>query len=145
MHLTTYAQFRDSGTGRRSRDITLKKRIIVDGKTYEVEYDNPEESSFSPSNVDPVQSLVLPTPPDPRVPAQSNVDESKVFRSPVDGIVTRINVETGKQVNPGDILLVVEAMKMENNVTTHATASITSIKVKAGDAVKAGQVLVEFE
>lgn len=121
----------------------MKKRIVVDGNTYEVEYDDPETSSSSP--VDPVQSLVLPTPPDPRVPLQSNVDESKVCRSPVDGIVTRIDVKAGQQVKRGDILLVVEAMKMENNVTAHCTASVTSVKIKAGQAVKAGQILTQFE
>ena len=124
---------------------TLKRRIVIDGKTYEVEYDSPSGSSSSPSPVDPIQSLVLPTPPDPRAPAQSNADESKIRRSPVDGIVTRIDVETGNQVTAGDVLLVVEAMKMENDITAPASAKISSIKVKTGDAVKAGQVLIEFE
>jgi biotin carboxyl carrier protein len=45
----------------------------------------------------------------------------------------------------GDVLLVVEAMKMENDITAPAQAKAASIKVNVGDAVRAGQVLVEFE
>ncbi len=123
----------------------MKRRIVIDGKTYEVEYDSPDGTSSSPSAIDPIQSLVLPTPPDPRARLQSDVNESKVCRSPVDGIVTRIKVEPEKQITPGEVLLVVEAMKMENDITAPAAAKVSSINVKVGDAVKAGQVLVEFE
>lgn len=123
----------------------MKTQIIVDGKTYEVEYDDPQESAASTSPVDPIQSLVLPTAPDPRTSALSSIDEAKLCRSPVDGIVTRIDVGAGKDVADRDVLLVVEAMKMENNIIAPATAKIRAIKVRVGDPVKVGQILVDFE
>ena len=123
----------------------MKTQIVVDGKTYEVEYDDPQESPASTSPVDPIQSLVLPTAPDPRTSALSSIDESKLCRSPVDGIVTRIDVGAGQDVADRDVLLVVEAMKMENKIIAPATAKIRAIKVQVGDAVKVGQILVDFE
>jgi biotin carboxyl carrier protein len=123
----------------------LKFRIIIDGKTYEIEYDA-AESTPTPSVtfVDRVQSLVLPTPEGPADSA-SNIDESKVCRSPVAGIVTRIDVETGDAVQEGQIVVVVEAMKMENNLTAASTSKVSAVKVKLGDPVKLGQILIEFE
>ena len=61
------------------------------------------------------------------------------------GIVTRVHVEPGQSVQSGDILLVVEAMKMENNLASPAGAKVKLVTVKVGDTVKAGQILIEFE
>jgi methylmalonyl-CoA carboxyltransferase 1.3S subunit len=123
----------------------LKLQIVIDGKTYEVEYDTTDENS-SPSvrSTAQVQSIVLPTPHGPASSAP-DADESKICRSPVAGIVTRLVVEAGQSVEAGDILLVVEAMKMENNLASAGAAKVRSITVKVGDSVKAGQIVVEFE
>lgn len=59
--------------------------------------------------------------------------------------MARINVGPGQSAKAGDIMLVVEAMKMENNLSAPSVAKIKSVKVKVGDSVKVGQVLVEFE
>lgn len=123
----------------------MKRQIVINGKTYEVEYDITDESS-SPStpSMEPAQSIVLPTPQVP-VPGTSGIDESKLCRSPVAGIVTRVNVEAGQSVQSGKIIVVVEAMKMENNLTAAVAAKVNSVKVKVGDSVKVSQVVVEFE
>jgi biotin carboxyl carrier protein len=118
----------------------LKRRIVIDGKTYEVEYDGVnEESSPVASNL--AQSIVLPTPQAPSEEA-FDVDESKLCRSPIAGIVTRINVEPGRSVRAGEVLVVVEAMKMENNLTAAAAAFVKSVSVKVGDTVKLKQIVV---
>ena len=124
----------------------MKRQIVIDGKTYEVEYDPTDETS-SPSvpSMDRAQSLVLPTPPLPGSSGPSDIDESKVCRSPVAGIVARINVEAGESVEAGEIVLVVEAMKMENNLTAAAAAKVRSVQVKVGDTVKISQIVLEFE
>lgn len=129
----------------------MKVRIEIDGKTYEVEYDNSEGNppganpSSDPRAAERVQSLVLPTPQGPGSAGSSDIDESKVCRSPVAGIVSRIAVEVSQSVQGGDIVLVAEAMKMENNITAPGDAKVKAIHVKAGDTVKAGQILIEFE
>jgi methylmalonyl-CoA carboxyltransferase 1.3S subunit len=122
----------------------LKRQIVINGKTYEVEYDDADENT-SPSAppIEPAQSIVLPTPPVPSQP--SEVDESKLCRSPVAGIVARVNVEVGQSLQAGEIVVVVEAMKMENNLVAAVAAKVNSVKVKVGDTVKVSQIVVEFE
>ena len=122
----------------------MKRQIVINGKTYEVEYDDADENT-SPSAppIEPVQSIVLPTPPVPSQPYE--VDESKLCRSPVAGIVARVNVEVGQSLQAGEIVVVVEAMKMENNLVAAVAAKVNSVKVKVGDTVKVSQIVVEFE
>lgn len=124
----------------------MKHQIVINGKTYEVEYDDADENA-SPSAppIEPAQSIVLPTPPVPGSSQPSEVDESKLCRSPVAGIVARVNVEVGQSVQAGEIVVVVEAMKMENNLATAVAARVNSVKVKVGDTVKVTQIMVEFE
>jgi methylmalonyl-CoA carboxyltransferase small subunit len=72
-------------------------------------------------------------------------DESKVCRSPIAGVVVRINAQPGQQIQTNDPLIVLEAMKMETNITSPVTGKVKQIKTAVGDAVQTGQVLVEFE
>ncbi|MFZ9980392.1 MAG: biotin/lipoyl-containing protein [Cyclobacteriaceae bacterium] len=64
--------------------------------------------------------------------------------SPMPGLITDLKVSAGEEVNVGTPLLVLEAMKMENVLQAPSKAVITSIKVKKGDRVEKGQILVEF-
>ena len=124
----------------------MKLQIVIDGKTYEVEYDTSgEHTSASAPPLERVQSLVLPTPRSPGTTGAADIDESKLLRSPVAGIVARINVKAGQSVQAGDILVVVEAMKMENNLSAESAGRVKSVKVEAGDTVKVNQIVVEFE
>ncbi len=61
--------------------------------------------------------------------------------SPMQGTVLRVAVEAGQEVALGDVICIVEAMKMENEVTAHTEGVIGAIHVEAGHAVTAGQVL----
>jgi methylmalonyl-CoA carboxyltransferase 1.3S subunit len=122
----------------------MKLHIVIDGKTYEVEYETVNDTSSSLPSASRVQSLMLPTSHE-LDGETSHVDEEKVCRSPVAGIVTRICVEPGRPVGAGDILMIVEAMKMENNLAATSAAIVASIKVKMGETVKAGQAVIEFE
>ena len=61
------------------------------------------------------------------------------------GFVLQVAVKEGDEVNEGDRILILEAMKMENSIMIHAAAKIKKVKVKAGQAVDKGQVLVELE
>lgn len=64
--------------------------------------------------------------------------------SPMPGLVVSISVSIGDVVSEGTRLLVLEAMKMENEIKSQAACLITAILVKPGDAVQKGQVLIEF-
>jgi len=123
----------------------LKLRIAIEGKTYEVEVEVDEDSGLDPSTsaTAPIQSSVLP--PAVKVNTSSGLDETKVSRSPVAGLVVRLHVEAGQQVEAGELLMVLEAMKMETNITASADGRIQSVDVAPGDAVKLDQVLLQFE
>jgi multidrug efflux pump subunit AcrA (membrane-fusion protein) len=73
------------------------------------------------------------------------VNEEKLCRSPVSGIVVRVVAQVGQSLQTGDILLVLEAMKMETNITAPWAGRIAAIGVNQGDGVQAGQVVVEYE
>jgi acetyl-CoA/propionyl-CoA carboxylase biotin carboxyl carrier protein len=65
--------------------------------------------------------------------------------SPMHGVVLRVVVEPGQVVSAGDLLMVIEAMKMENEVVAHRAGTVTSVTARAGDAVEVGTVLATIE
>jgi len=67
------------------------------------------------------------------------------IRAPMPGLVLEIAVTDGQEVNEGDKILILQAMKMENSIIIHTQAKIRKIAVTAGQAVEKGQVLVELE
>ncbi len=130
----------------------MKLEISVDGQRYEVEVevaeddDSPRAQDNRPAPATAtIQSTVLRTPPTPGVSSDPNIDESKLCRSPVAGIVVRIDIEAGQQLKANDPMVVLEAMKMETNVTAPIAGKVKSVNVSSRDAVKMNQILVEFE
>jgi biotin carboxyl carrier protein len=67
------------------------------------------------------------------------------IKAPMPGLVLNINVEEGQEVKKGDVVLILEAMKMENVLKSPGDGKVKGIKVKKGDAVEKGQVLVVME
>jgi acetyl-CoA/propionyl-CoA carboxylase biotin carboxyl carrier protein len=61
--------------------------------------------------------------------------------TPMQGTVLAVNVGEGDKVRAGDVICVVEAMKMENEITSHSDGVVTALSVDAGEAVTAGQVI----
>jgi len=128
----------------------LKLRITIDGKTYEAEVeileDEESEHPYVPYTPAPVSYTPPPvsfTPaPAPVIDASG---EGKVCRSPVTGLVITVNVEPGQTVQANEVLFVLEAMKMENQVTAPHAGLVKTVNVVAGNSVKVHQVLLEFE
>lgn len=71
--------------------------------------------------------------------------ESDVLSSPMPGKVIKLNAKRGDEVEKGNVVLVIEAMKMENNIVAHKNARIEKISVTVGQMVDAGVPLVSFE
>jgi biotin carboxyl carrier protein len=61
------------------------------------------------------------------------------------GLVLRVQVEAGERVEAGKGLVVLEAMKMENELKSRAPGVVKAVRVRPGEAVEKGQVLLEFE
>ena len=66
-------------------------------------------------------------------------------KAPMPGLVVKVEVEEGSDVVPGQGLVIVEAMKMENELKAEAEGRVSKVHVEPGQAVEQGQVLVEFE
>jgi methylmalonyl-CoA carboxyltransferase 1.3S subunit len=123
----------------------VKLKIVVDGRTYEVEVEEAEELGgldTSAPTASAIQSSVLPS---AKLSASSDFDEAKVCRSPLAGVVARLQVSSGQQVQPNELLLVLDAMKMEIKIAAPSAGIIKSIEVDPGDAVKPNQILICFE
>jgi len=130
----------------------VKLKITLDNKVYEVDVEasepEPEPLPLSGYIMQPGVARVmapLPTASSAKSAGNENVDENKVCRSPINGIVVKIAAQLGQSIQPGDTLLVLEAMKMETNITAPVAGKISKINVNAGDGVQAGLILVEFE
>jgi biotin carboxyl carrier protein len=67
-----------------------------------------------------------------------------LVKAPLPGTILQVFVKEGDLVKSGDKLLIMEAMKMENNITADTEGKVTAVKVKQGDAVLEGDVLVEI-
>ncbi len=131
----------------------MKLQIGISGKTYEVEVEVveddaiPRQPNYGPYAPFPatVHSAPVPVVRGQSPVAEGNVDEEKVCRSPVAGVVIKVNVEPGQAIQADELLMVLEAMKMETNVTAPGAGKVKNVKVAAGDAVKVNQIVVEFE
>jgi biotin carboxyl carrier protein len=130
----------------------LKLKITVDGHVYEVDVEVSEPEPLQPAYVPPAGQTRIPaavpgTPPPARpggAPAPA-ADESKVCRSPFAGTVSRVAAQVGQTIQVNDVLMVLEAMKMETVITAPIAGTVAKINVAAGDPVQQGQILVEFE
>ena len=67
---------------------------------------------------------------------------SRTLTAPLPGKISRVAVRPGDAVNAGDILLVIEAMKMENEFRAGAAGTVAEVRVAVGEAVNAGDVLI---
>lgn len=126
----------------------MKLKIRIDDEVYEVdveiEDDGGAEAPRSGYRSLPVASIPFAPAVAPLAPQPTAVAGDNVCRSPIAGIVVRINVREGQQIKVNDSMLVLEAMKMETNITAPVSGVIADIKVAQGDRVQTGDVLVEF-
>ena len=135
-------------------DVTINEiqgqlaKVVVNGIPFDVEMQN---SQLSEDNLPDVTTTAAPAAA-PAAPAAaapaateaapSGAGEGTPVKAPLPGVVTKINVSVGQQVKKGENVLVLEAMKMENNITAEADGTVSGIAVKAGDSVLEGAVLL---
>lgn len=133
----------------------MKLKLTVDGKVYEVdvevtEPDPPRPSYVPPTIGQPRATTVSSTVAAPTRSATDRVtdkaaDESKVCRSPISGVVVRVSAQVGQAIQSNDVLLVLEAMKMETVITAPVAGKIARVNATVGEPVQRGEVLVELE
>lgn len=120
--------------------------VSVNGKTFEIEMKNTIHKPIQPKKEvkveapkeDSVSAPVAPTTPK-TAPTAGN--GTKV-NAPLPGTITEVKVVVGQTVKTGDTVVVLEAMKMQNNIEAEADGTVTSILVNKGDTVMEGTPLV---
>ena len=122
-------------------------KVNVNGIPFEVELQKPINAAKHPTITRPkveAPKPVAPTPPPAAAPAQpaAPAGAGSPVKAPLPGTITELKVQVGQQVNVGDVLLVLEAMKMQNNIEAEYAGTVTSITVKQGETVMEGAVLM---
>ena len=114
-------------------------KIKVNGKTYKVELESIEENAASSS-----VSNDKPAKEEPKKAVSSGGDVRQV-PSPIQGSVIDIKVKVGDVVKKGDVLLIIEAMKLENAVPSPYNGEIAEILVSKGQNVLAKEVVITIK
>lgn len=117
--------------------------VSVNGVTYSVEIDRKLQATKTPKLV---RTLAVPsTDSHPSVSKTANPSAPKGtgnIKSPLPGVILEIYVREGDNVKIGQKLLMLEAMKMENNINADKEGRVTFIKVSKGDSVMEGDILI---
>ncbi len=128
--------------------------VFVDGDYFQVDVDPADGNSVltgiapaafvqSPPPVVnvPVQPVKAAAPAPQCAPAPKGAASGKPVLAPMPGMIIRYEVEPGAKVNMGDVILVLEAMKMENSITCDVSGCVKEILCKGGDSVQKGDIL----
>ncbi|WP_420175955.1 biotin/lipoyl-containing protein [Luteococcus sp. OSA5] len=122
----------------------MKLKVTVNGQEYvidvEVEEDEQQNAALAPIVIGGGGPLAAPTKGTASMPAAS----SNAVVAPLAGSVARILVSEGDEISTGQVLVVLEAMKMETEITAPGDGKVGSIVVEAGQAVQGGQPLIEL-
>jgi biotin carboxyl carrier protein len=125
-------------------------KINVNGIPFEVELQKPINAAKHPTLSNPKVDAPKPTEkpvaaaPQASKPVQpaASAGNGNAIKAPLPGTVIDIKVNIGQQVNVGDTVLVLEAMKMQNNIESEFSGQVSSITVSKGDTVMEGAVLI---
>ena len=123
-------------------------RVTVNGQSYDVAVEE-LGAGAAPARAAAPAPLAAPAPASAPVVAPAAAPApvaasagSLTVKSPMPGTVMSFKVAAGQSVNRGDVLLILEAMKMENEINAECDGTITSIVVNKGDSVMEGDVLL---
>lgn len=112
--------------------------ITVNGKAYDVAVEEVGGSAPAAAPVPAPAAAPAPAPAAAPAPAPGN---GTPVKAPMPGNILDVKVSVGDSVTVGQVLVVLEAMKMENDIVANAAGKITSITVKKGDTVNSDDVI----
>lgn len=125
----------------------MKYKVTLNGKTYEVEVehgkavllDEYEALAHAPAVVSaPVPTAVPETP----APAPVNLADGETISAPMPGNIIRVDVKEGDKVTAGQVLVILEAMKMENEIVAPKDGTVAQVVTSKGAVVETGSPLV---
>jgi biotin carboxyl carrier protein len=124
-------------------------KVNVNGIPFEVEMQQPINAAKHPTIVKP--KVAAPAQPAPSaapaakpqaVAPVATPAAGNALKAPLPGTITAVNVKVGDKVNAGDVVIILEAMKMQNNIEAENAGTITAINVTPGDSVMEGSILL---
>lgn len=116
--------------------------VEVNGQSYKVEMEKKEEAE-KPVIRPVVKPAATAKPaPQPTAAKSAAAGTGKGVKSPLPGVILDVKVNVGDEVKKGQTVVILEAMKMENNINADRDGKITAINVKQGDSVLEGTDLV---
>lgn len=117
--------------------------VTVNGEEFKVEWEKPKEEK----PVVKVQPVAAKPAPAPAQAAAAPVAAAKgnAIKTPLPGVIIDVKVNVGDDVKKGDTVVILEAMKMENNINADRDGKVVAVQVTKGDTVADGAVLVVLE
>ena len=119
-----------------------KAEVTVNGVVYQVKIENNEVVNAVPASVQPAASPVAAAPVSPATPAAPAAGAGKPVKSPLPGVIVAVKVKVGDAVKNGQVVAVLEAMKMENEIQAEFDGVVTSVNVSQGDSILEGAPIV---
>ena len=117
--------------------------VTVNGEEFKVEWEKPKEEK-PVIKVQPVAAKPATTPA-PAAPAAAATANGYAIKTPLPGVIIDVKVNVGDMVKKGTTVVVLEAMKMENNINADRDGKVIAVQVAKGDTVADGAVLVVLE
>ena len=118
-----------------------KAEVTVNGVVYQVKIENNEVVNAVPASVQPAAAPVAAAPVSPAAPAPA-AGAGKPVKSPLPGVIVAVKVKVGDAVKNGQVVAVLEAMKMENEIQAEFDGVVTSVNVSQGDSILEGAPIV---
>lgn len=118
--------------------------VTVNGTSYQVEMENTPSAPVQAATAAP-SAPVAPSAPAAQpaaAPAQKPVTGGKSVTSPLPGVIIAVKVNTGDTVKAGQVVAILEAMKMENEIQAEYDGTVTAVNVAKGDSVLEGAAIV---
>jgi biotin carboxyl carrier protein len=112
-------------------------KVTVNGNVYEIVLEVIDKADIKT----PAAPVAAPAPAAPAAPVAPAAAGATTITAPMPGTILKVNVANGQAVKKGDVLMVLEAMKMENEIMAPADGTVSSVNVNAGASVEAGSVL----
>ena len=119
----------------------MQLKVTVNGVAYDVEVEVEEEPQSSLGAI--FMSSGGFSPPHVSAPAAGAPADDSSVHAPLAGTVARVLVEEGQSIEAGEVVIVLEAMKMETEITAPHAGTVSAVLVSAGTAVTGGQVLLQ--
>ena len=117
-------------------------QVTVNGKQFEVELPAPVKAPTRVKRVEPAPAAAAAPPPGRAKKPKAAAGSGTKVLAPLPGTITEMKVAVGDTVRKGDTVVILEAMKMQNNIEAECDGTITSVLVSRGDTVMEGAALV---